>query len=76
MKLKQKDVIVFSPKLTHSLGNRLDASHYAIGVVLKYNKYAGHYKVQVEMPDEFGMFYALINTRDVIPEHLAVIGTL
>jgi len=76
MKLKRNDVIVFSPRLTRTIGNPDEGAHYAIGVVMRHDKRGECYDVEVEPMGEFGRLIAVITTGDATRDNLRVIGTL
>jgi hypothetical protein len=76
MKLKRNDVITYSPRLVRTVGDSANDQHFSIGVVLKYDKDADCYDIDIGCENEFAVLTASIIPDDITKDNLKVIGTL
>ena len=76
MKLKRNDVIAYDPWSLKTIGDSITDEHFSIGVVLKYDKYADCYDIDIGCENEFAIITASIIPDYITKDNLKVIGTL
>ena len=76
MKLNRGDVIVYSPRLTRTIGDSANDKHFSIGVVRKYDKYADCYDIDIGCENALAIITASITPSYITKDNLKVIGRL